>query len=119
MKNENPKSLLLLFLLVFSSLSFAFSSSYETASVSRIVGDSPNELFKSLSFDEVNLAHSTIFSKIKKGNVEETALSKVFESDFADSLSNWDWSEVEDSMSSWKENVLFLLNARGVFEDGK
>ena len=49
--------------LFFISSTYAVSTSYETSSVSRIVGNNPNDLINQLDTEELNLNHASYYGQ--------------------------------------------------------
>ena len=124
---------IVLLLLLLSAAVHAASSSFESASVARIVGDSPAELKQALLQDQFNLQHSTYYTtdgpvlgcigpnpRCATGNL----LSKAFPNNnifrYNTIIGNsWNWNTLKTDFNAWQQSELFALEAFGGIENGR
>ncbi|MCK4589452.1 MAG: hypothetical protein KAT77_03350 [Nanoarchaeota archaeon] len=111
MKSRLLVGLCLIFLLVSSAQ--AITKSYETSSVSRIVGDSPQDLTKQLQGKDINLRHTTLF----RGNMGVYTVANVLQAMFGPPL--LETYEAPHSSTSYYNSVWFTQPSFNFYDKGK
>jgi hypothetical protein len=99
----------------------AVTTSYETSSVSRIVGDSPDDLINQLDTVELNLNHASYYAESSDNSnrlhSEEDILNTLFEDKIikgtTGSINNWEYDKIQEDFSSYKSNELLIIEAEG------
>ena len=117
MKNMLIIGLGMLILLVLPT-TYAITVSYETSSVSRILGNSPEDLIHQLDVEELNLNHATyyaekensIFSLFNKRTDPVKAL-------FDDYDINTFWAYENMDLNDFQSNELFVIEGDGKLEE--
>ncbi|MFH1727352.1 MAG: hypothetical protein ABIA04_02895, partial [Pseudomonadota bacterium] len=113
----HPKNKLLIGIIVLLILSInlasAITTTEETSSVSRIVGESPTEMLRQMQRNEIDLEHATYYSHDQVNNKKDNILAEQFGSDLDKDLLNWDFDDVKNSVNGFGENELFVLETEG------
>jgi hypothetical protein len=112
----------MLFLLIVAP-SHAISTSYETASVSRLVGNSPEDLINQLDTEELNLNHASYYGDyyintlIKLGAIkslfDEYIAKGIYTEEGMPNYPAWYYNQIENDFSSYKANELLVIEAEG------
>ncbi len=83
----------------------------ETASVSRILGDKPEDLINQFDVDELNLNHGSYFERSGKSNYENY---RAMDAQFADDWGlrqSWSWNNIDDYF--YESNELLVIDTYG------
>ncbi|NUN11042.1 hypothetical protein HUU53_00140 [Candidatus Micrarchaeota archaeon] len=129
--NKHSRLALFAVALLSSSFVLAASSQYESAAVSRIVGDSISELKQQLSQGDKVFQHGTYYTveypslgclitNNEPGNKvcqNKALFEQSFPGSFSygdGSFSSWSWNELKNEFDDWANNELFLLESNGV-----
>ena len=109
---------LCIFLILVGSV-YALSTSYETSSVSRITGDSPEDLINQLDVEELNLNHASYFADNKNtiGSMRSAdALDSLFDDYLVkggSSYPSWYYDQLNNYFSEFESNELLVIEAQG------
>lgn len=100
-------------LLVVLAAPLSFAGSYdETASVSRVVGESPTEMLRQLQRDELNMRHASLFASSDEQKAQEAILGKQFGKETF-IPGGWSVGMLDSSVKNMKRNDLLLLQTGG------
>jgi len=98
--------------LLLAGIAFAVPQSYETSSVSRIVGNSPGDLKQQLLQEDLALEHATFYAYDQIFDSTEH-VSKILRGNFPNNFEIherfWDWDDVDDSVDDFVKNELFIV----------
>lgn len=119
MKNRLTLGLCMLLLLC----KIAFAVTNETATISRFVGESPNEILRQMQRDRISINDATYYSMDVQlsGNRKDDILDVQFgENHVETNLEGWDipgsrfnYQELLDSINNFESNELFVLEIDG------
>lgn len=108
-----------LFLMV--NLGLAIGTYQETASVARIVGESPAEMIKQMQRDSIELKEATFYGAGSPYYGSRYDQEKILENQFGygnikKPFSNWDFNMFENELENMEKNELLILEADGGIE---
>ena len=108
--------LLVVIAILVSTAGMAVTSSYETASVSRVVGDTAADMEAQLTSDRLNLNHVTYFADDHWwDNTEEK--SEILENEFPRRYNiregGWNWERVDNTLGQFQRNEYFIIETDG------
>ncbi len=96
----------------------AISTSYETASVSRLVGNAPEDLINQLDTEELNLNHASYYPGYEVSKDcdaflgKKEAIEHMFDKSIIDIY--WEYDDIETS--KFEPNELFIIESEGSIE---
>jgi len=120
---------ILIILVISLSASAQVQIGYESATVGRIVGDSPSEMINQLKNDDIHLKEATYYSNVnaRPGGWDshsekvEDVLDNSFNGDqktVRDTVfDGWAWTDVMDDVKDFNKNNLLILESSGTFEN--
>ena len=135
MKQASMVTLGIIFLLMPISLS-ALSQSYETSTVARIVGDSPEEMMGQLDSSNLELQHATLYSDdriySKEYGGRASDINQTLNALFPDEsnvnfvpsnaiggLDGWDWEDAESGINNANKRDFIIIESRGEIENNE
>ena len=115
----NPKLLIGIctFILLIAAVN-AVTTSYESASVSRITGNTPEDLINQLDTEELNLNHASYYGQdpfwqADSFEEKDDIIQSLF--NYHHITNNWDYDSVHPDY--FQSNELFVIEAEGRIED--
>ncbi|MBI4015080.1 MAG: hypothetical protein HY365_03960 [Candidatus Aenigmarchaeota archaeon] len=126
-------ALILIFLLLSSTPSYAIQANYEKAGVGRIVGDSAQELLDQLKTADLALRHATYYTdeylpkpafpgapapkpSERLAEMNDT-LATYFGSSLRTETRGWTRDDLESGVKDFRANELFIIEAQGGISD--
>ncbi|MBT3407307.1 hypothetical protein HOK68_00965 [Candidatus Woesearchaeota archaeon] len=106
----NKKLFFILFFVLLFQLTQVSSINYETAAVSRIVGDKPEDLINQLENKDLKIDHATYYSDINfKTPQYKYLFDEIFDSNEFYPIYNYNWINTDNL----KKNQLFIIETHG------
>lgn len=111
----------LLLLIILNPIVIAYTTSYESSSVGRIVGENPEELSKQLEPKHLDLKHASYYIYDANTLAPGVPLSEQSDEDKKDLIraqfvlqnyvkSNFKWSDITSSSDQWQNNEYLLID---------
>ncbi|MBI4215485.1 MAG: hypothetical protein HY602_02065, partial [Parcubacteria group bacterium] len=127
---------MVIFGIVFSLPVSAISQPFETSTVARIVGDSPEAMIAQLDGGSLNLEHATLYSNDwiypEKYGGRAYDINKTLNSQFPGQnkvnfipynaipgIDGWDWDDVQSGISSAGKKDLVIIESKGRIENNQ
>ncbi|MBI2138569.1 hypothetical protein HYU13_03200 [Candidatus Woesearchaeota archaeon] len=127
---------MVIFGIVFSLPVSAISQPFETSTVARIVGDSPEAMIAQLDGGSLNLEHATLYSNDwiypEKYGGRAYDINKTLNSQFPGQnkvnfipynaipgIDGWDWDDVQSGISSAGKKDLVIIESKGSIENNQ
>ncbi|MFC1728071.1 hypothetical protein ACFLZ7_01235 [Nanoarchaeota archaeon] len=104
-------------ILILAVPAFALTTSYETAAVGRLVGDTPQELINQLQSSNIDLQHATYFGDGDVFNLFSDDKVDVLNEEFGSSKYidkfSWNLNDVTNSLNNFQTNEFLIVEEEG------
>jgi len=97
------------------NLAVALTSTYEKATVARIVGDTPEEMISQLTMSDLDLKHATYYAEdsiFDNTEKKSAVIRNEFWEHFEIDERGWDWNDV-DNFNKFERNEYLIIEADG------